>query len=375
MRNPTKLYLAALVLVLAACIDIARPDAQKARVTLPEVHEAGISHVAQAVSHAMASVAVRKDILKAMRASSQVEHQLILTEYLASPHGANLLERTAEVFGSPALRLQARIGEFDELAELVISAPFREHRMAWRGNANIGVAGTWDSDAQDLIVFATDGSKRRVTQLETFKEYDVFFLIRPRESWGTRIGRQADAQGLVIQEPEDGEIAVVSIYQMEGREPVVVDHGQYESEEALREALAQAESTCGECSPAGQILPHPHPGYLANARPTVLRNLRMTTRTEWSSEEVETTIWYVNRDGEKVQKTTRKTGVTSGWFGSDLSLTAHYFSPKRYGATFYIKAIETDFGFDDDLGQRTYDYRHGPVATLPMWKLEVKLSW
>lgn len=63
MRNPTKLYLAALVLVLAACIDIARPDAQKARVTLPEVHEAGISHVAQAVSHAMASVAVRQDIL------------------------------------------------------------------------------------------------------------------------------------------------------------------------------------------------------------------------------------------------------------------------------------------------------------------------
>lgn len=69
----------------------------------------------------------------------------------------------------------------------------------------------------------------------------------------------------------------------------------------------------------------------------------MTTRTEWSSEEVETTIWYVNRDGEKVRKTTRKTGVTSDWFTSDLSLTAHYFSPKRYGATFYIRAIETDF--------------------------------
>ena len=310
-----------------------------------------------------------------MRASSQVEHQLVLTEYLASPQGASLLERTAEVFGSPALPLQARIGELDELAELVISAPLREHRMGWRGNANIGVAGTWDSDAQDLVVFATNGSRRRVTQLETFKEYDAFFLIRPRESWRTRIGRQADAPGLVIQEPEDGEIAVVSIYQMEGREPVAVDHGQYESEEALREALAQAESTCGECSPAGQVLPHPRPRYLANATRTFLEGLRLTTRTEWTTEEVEMTIWYVNREGRKVKKMTRQTGVTSRWLVPFPRKVAHWYSPKQFGAIFYIRAIETDFGRDDDLGESTYDYRHGPLAHLTLWKLNVDLSW
>lgn len=372
MKSLTKLCLAALVLVLAACTDIARPDTQKARVTLPDIQEASISDLAQAVSQAMASVAVRKDILKAMRASSQVEHQLVLTAYLGSRQGASLLERTAEVFSSPALALQVRIGELAELAELVISAPLREHRMTWRGNANLGVAGTWDSDDQDLVVFKADGSQRRVTQLATLSEYDAFFLIRPRESWGTRIGRQADVPGLVIQESEDGEIAVISIYQVEGREPITVDHGQYESGESLRVALARAEatSTCGECGQAGH-----RRGYLANATPTILRNLRMTTRTEWSSEEVETDIWYINRDGREVRKTTRKTGVTSDWFESDLSLTAHYYSPKRNGATFYIRAKETDFGPDDHLGQRTYDYRHGPAATLPMWKLEVELSW
>lgn len=373
MKNLTKLYLTGLAALLVACTDVAHPNTPEAPGILPGLAEAGISDMAQAVSRAMTFAPVRQDMLKAMRASSHVEHQLILAEYLASRQGGSLLERTADVFGVSPFALLARVGELDEVAQLVISAPLRKHRLAWQGGPNIGTAGTWDSDAQDLVVFHPDGSQQRTTQLATLREYDAFFLIRPRESWATRIGRQADVPGPVIQEPHDGEIAVVSTYQVEGREPIAVDHGLYESEEELREALAQAEAACGECGMDGQVLPHPH-YYRAGATRTVLRNLMLTTRTEWTTEEVEITIWFVNADGEKIRRKTRKDGVVDEWFQNDLRLTAHLYSPIRFGADFYIKAVETDFGLDDDLGERTYDYRHGP-GVLTMWKLNVKLHW
>ena len=72
-------------------------------------------------------------------------------------------------------------------------------------------------------------------------EYEALFLVRPRESFGTRVGAQANAPGPVIQDPDDGEGAVILTLDP-GNDHVArsFDLGQYDSEADFRSAIADA---------------------------------------------------------------------------------------------------------------------------------------
>ena len=202
-----KQFLIAAALALTACDETSRPVAPTDEPEPPIVAQAdqGISQLARAAAAALGAPAVRHSILAAMRASTAVEHRLLLADYLRSPEGAGLLTGSAAALDIDEDELLARVEEVSGDIELAIAVPLREHRISWRGTARIGVAGAWDSDKLDLIVHEPDGDRRRATTVNTLAAYDALFLIRPQENWGTRIDRQADVPGPVIQDAGDGD--------------------------------------------------------------------------------------------------------------------------------------------------------------------------
>lgn len=190
MRGTKQLIIAA-VLALAACDEAARSVAPIGEQESPIVAQSdhGLPQLARATARALGTAAVRNNILAAMRASTAVEHRLLLADYLRSPEGAGLLAGSAAALEVDQNEFLARVEEVSGDAELAIAVPLREHRLHWRGTARVGVAGAWDTDDLDVIVHEPGGNHRRATALTTLREYDALFLIRPRESWGTRIHR------------------------------------------------------------------------------------------------------------------------------------------------------------------------------------------
>lgn len=310
-----------------------------------------------------------------MRASTAVEHRLLLADYLRSPEGAGLLAGSAAALEIDQNEFLARVEEVSGDAELAIAVPLREHRLHWHGTARVGVAGAWDTDDLDVIVHEPGGNHRRATALTTLREYDALFLIRPRESWGTRIDRQADIPGPVIQDPDDGEEALVWTYDAgDGTAPVSVDFGEYESEEALEEALAMAGGVLNDGN--SEIAGHPYSRWVTYS-PILLHGFELHHATEWpGSEEIEITVWYRNHHGIKPRATARYTGIRAD--GKEILNRPRRMlsvSPKRGGYPFYVEAVETDWGRDDNLGQAslTVDTPQGDIST--SWWFSVDLTW
>ncbi len=373
-----KLSILAAAVLAAACDEAARPVAPYDPAE-PTLADADLPELAQAVSKGLAEPAARRSILAAMRASRAVEHRLILADYLRSPEGAGLLAGASQAFGGGGGELLARVDRLRQVAEVVIAVPLREHRLNWRGSADVGVAGAWDSDALGFVVHEPGGGKRKAGTVEALEGYDAFFLIRPQESWGTRIGRQPEGPGPVIQDPGDGEHAVVWTYEEEGKPPVSVDYGLYDSDEALKVALGQAmggPSTSADTE-VGRHRTSVDPSVAYS--PTLLDKFLLRHSTEWGSEEVEIVVWYTNHDGNRVQGKMRRTGIRErrwysprNWRGAMFQLLP--VSPKPQGAVFHVEAHETDWGRDDFLGSAAFGHDSSPILYLSWWMI-VGLSW
>ncbi len=314
-----------------------------------------------------------------MRASRAVEHRLILADYLRSPEGAGLLAGASQAFGGGGGELLARVDRLRQVAEVVIAVPLREHRLNWRGSADVGVAGAWDSDALGFVVHEPGGGKRKAGTVEALEGYDAFFLIRPQESWGTRIGRQPEGPGPVIQDPGDGEHAVVWTYEEEGKPPVSVDYGLYDSDEALEAAIATAaglpmvaacDGRAGGCTGGGGGRTDSLPG-------TYLKRLQLLVPGDnVGTAEVEVTVGYRIPRGSHVRGTVRKTGIRMGriYEFNQFVLTD---IPRPGGLLFYARAVETDpwwAGGDDDLGYARFGHAEGGVD-LHLRKINISLSW
>ena len=297
----------------------------------------------------------------------------MLANFLRSEQGAELLRGSADALGVSGAAFIARV---EALGEIEIVVPIREHRLAWTGTPRIGVGGSWDADVIDFVVHEPSGLGRRARSLDGLMGYDALFLIRPKETIGTRMARQADVPGSVIQDPDDGELALVWTLQVGDEKPKSVDYGRFDSEEELRSYIAvtfgsnglvladgadcNTESTIDECDGGG-------PGGGGNnaevaSSPTWLDAFAMTAATDnIGTEEVEITVGYTNSSGTWVRGTKRYEGVqpfvsfTAGLPDEMLPV-----SPAAGGATFEVSAIETDFLFDDDLGWATFDYDSGP---------------
>lgn len=386
----TKQFLIAAALVLTACDETSRPVAPIDEPEPPIVAQAdqGISQLAQAASVALGAPAVRSSILAAMRASTAVEHRLLLADYLQSPEGSGLLAGSAAALEIDEDEFLARVEEVSGSIELAIAVPMREHRLGWRGTAHIGVAGAWDTDELDLIVHQPDGNRRRATTVNALQEYDALFLIRPQETWGTRIDRQADVPGPVIQDAGDGEQAFIWTYDAgDGSAPLSVDFGSYESEGALAEALAAAggvyhNATTGCPQSDGIACDGKDTGTPSSSRwvtysPIWFHSFELHHATEWPfREEIEVTVYYSGRSGRvRGSATERYEGVVARTRYSADDIDMLQVSPKRGGYAFYVTAVETDWLRDDPLGttELTVDTQQGDIDT--SWWFTVNLTW
>ena len=377
----TKLTLVALAVSVAACDDATRPVPPTA--SDPAVRylldaEPPISQVAGALARGLASADARLGILAAMRASTQVEHQLVLGDYLRSPEGTGLLAGSAAALGTEEAEFLARVARLDEVAQLVISVPLREHRLAWRGTPRIGVAGSWDPDVLDFSVHGPAGGRREATKMGQIEDYDAFLYVGPRENWGTRIGRQADEPGAVIQDPDDGEAAVVWTYRVGNAEPLTLDYGRYESEQELEAARTELLGTHSVYQD-GQVAGHGYYDPLVEQSPLHLTGFASRFNTEWGREELAITVGYTNVDGVFVSGTAEFGGVRDNtWYRRYKEMLP--VSPKRGGANFSVSAVELDgLSRNDDLGWALVTHANGPrtynLRVGSRLRSQVALSW
>lgn len=314
--------------------------------------------MAGTLARGLASPDARRQILAAMRASTEVEHQLVLGDYLRSPEGAGLLAASTAAMSIDEAQFLARVARLDEVAQLVISVPLQEHRLTWRGSPEIGVAGSWDPDILDFTVHAPGGLRTKATEISHIRQYDAFFYVAPRENWGTRIGRQADVPGAVIQDRDDGEIAVVWTYRVGDAEPVTLDYGRFESEKELEAARDRLLGSLGP-SRRGDTAGHWYDDPLVTHRPTSMTGFRSRCNTEWGREELEITVGYLNASRVWVRGSQRYYGVKDNhWY--DRSPEMLPVSPRRGGADFEVSAVELDLFRDDDLGSAVVTFDNGP---------------
>ena len=193
----------------------------------------------------MNSADVRLDVLEAMRASPRVDHSLILGNYLLQPSAEELLDRSADALGMTGPEFLALVRGLGELEFLV---PITRHRLTWTGSANVAVAAHWNSDVLDILVYEPWGEWLEVLEEEDWQAlhgYQALFMVRPRETDGTRIGRQPDVPGAVIQDPGDGQRSVVLSWQVAGGEEVTFDVGQFGSSAEFHAAVAETMETRG----------------------------------------------------------------------------------------------------------------------------------
>jgi hypothetical protein len=193
----------------------------------------------------MTSADVRLDVIEAMRASPRVDHSLILGDYLLEPRAEELLNRSASAPGVTGPEFAALVGGLPELEFLV---PISRHRLTWTGSGRVAVAAQWNSDVLDIAVYEPSGEWLEVLNEEDRKSvhgYEALFMVRPRETDGTRIGRQPDVPGPVIQDPGDGQQAAVLSWRVAGGEEVSFDVGQLGSAAEFHAVVAETMETRG----------------------------------------------------------------------------------------------------------------------------------
>ena len=207
------------------CLDApTKPAAGPVEVTAAEER---LSWVARAIASAMNSTNVRMDVLAAMRTSPRVDHSLILGDYLLEPRAGELLDRSADALGVSGTEFTALVRE---LPELEFDVPITKHRLTWTGSSRVAVAAQWNSDVLDIDVYEPSGEWLEVLDEGDWRSvqgYEALFMVRPRETDGTRIGRQPDVPGPLIQDPGDGQRASILKWRVAAGEVVSFDVGQY----------------------------------------------------------------------------------------------------------------------------------------------------
>ena len=339
-----------------------------------------LSGVARAIASAMNSADVRLDVLMAMRASPRVGHSLILAEYLVEPRAEKLLEGSAAALSLTAAQFLAIIRDLPEL-EFVV--PLAEHRLTWTGTSRIGVGAHWDSDVADLTVYELSGDSRQVKDIEPSESYEALFVVRPRETVGTRIDRQPDVPGLVIQDPGDGQRAIVWTFQVGHNEPISLDFGQFSNAMERHRAVAggiasELRSNAPELAtafdgsddddgPSGDCeLDGPDdcdglgggggggPGeesYEVSDHDTFFDKLKLhRDHDPWGDSEIRLILSYKASPRVRVTATLTYMDVDEGDVIDEDELFLPV-SPIQNGAKFWIRAVELDPGPDDQLGK------------------------
>lgn len=157
--------------------------------------------VSRAFAMAMRDAQVRADLRDAMRSSPFNEHKLVLQEYLATSRGKLFLERAA---AAASTTVDALRSDIEQLPDMDLYLPYRNHRLTWRASDDIQFAYTMDVDADAFVGFRIDGERIRY-RTDAGTPTDAILIIHPAEYKARRIHPQAAGPGPVVQDEDDGE--------------------------------------------------------------------------------------------------------------------------------------------------------------------------
>jgi hypothetical protein len=308
--------------------------------------EAAVQQLAHKLALALNDADVRAHVRNAMRASPVTEHKLVLQEFITTPSGRRLVEAAARSSGVEIDVIEQLIAE---LPEMDFYAPYREHRLTWKGTADVVVAGMMDVHAGILPGYTTEG------ELVTYEVTDraparAVLVIHPSERKGRRINPQPAVAGSVIQDADDGEVSGRIVWMSSYGDSTVVDFADMRT--GPSDLVGISCETClddGGGSGGG--------GSSSPSDTTILNQFKIYFDDGVGSAEIE---FY--------SKICWETGDCSGEYkiryeGVDKEKWYSVYDPMLWhrvkeGSADYIntRLIETDAFSDDDKGSAQFDY-------------------
>ena len=202
----------AAVALLAACSDVTDPATAPSPV-VRQLADASPAQQAQVVARGIAAALerpnLRAQLRNDMRDSRWTEHKLVLQDYVATPHGADLVTAAARELGVTPAALGATIAA---LPRLDFYLPFRPNRLAWRGSPDLLVAAAFEKMAPTIDAFDTRGATHTL-RLADGAPARPLILLGPAEPKGElAVGARAGAE--TIEGP--GENGTTGITNFEG---------------------------------------------------------------------------------------------------------------------------------------------------------------
>jgi hypothetical protein len=176
--------------------------------------------IALAIARALAQPQLRARLLQEFRASPWVEHKLVLQEFVGTPTGQALVLAAAEALGESPSDLAARIASLPSLDFYVLGDA---NRRTWRGGAEIAVALTTDMRVLPTTAYTTTGSIPYGEARPGSGSGLVMILLHPAEPKGRRMNPQAAGIGSLIQDANDGQLAVQFIRELGNGQTVEYD--------------------------------------------------------------------------------------------------------------------------------------------------------
>ena len=134
--------------------------------------------VAHAIALALDDDVVRRQLLQSMRSSKYSERKLVLQHFLKRAESSSLRTAVADGLGGTDNLLSQLAAELP--GEVDFYAPSREQRRAWTGSDEVLVAAIGDSDSEQALAFATNGTSQIITGLDN-PGIEIVFVIHPAE--------------------------------------------------------------------------------------------------------------------------------------------------------------------------------------------------
>jgi hypothetical protein len=179
--------------------------------------DAAAQEVARAIALALGTERVRLDLRDAMRASPVTEHKLVLQDFVRTSPGRSLLSAAARASGKDLASLQAAV---KSLAPLDFYVPAREHRLGWKGGADVLVAATI-SELAPTAAYAPSGRSAPLA-LKQAQPREALFVLQPAERKSARVGPKARATGSTIQDAAESDLSgTLEFVDENGRSSVV----------------------------------------------------------------------------------------------------------------------------------------------------------
>lgn len=215
--------------IVAGCDDretkgIAGPSANALRIG-PDGMASG-EWISSNLAVALAERDVQRALLKAMRKSPYTFHRVLLSDLLSGPAGQRIVNILAKNADDTPERVRKALST---AGRLEVFLPFTADRKHWNGTGEIAVVSWLRGEAAPQRAFSSQG---RIVDGAIRKHKDVsdpvVLLVRPSGILSLRYMPQADVDGPVVQDPNDGEAGGYIIsYGWKSRDTTVVQLADY----------------------------------------------------------------------------------------------------------------------------------------------------